>query len=94
MCIRDRSEHRTLGRVIGNSNPANNLRYEQMDGITSVYNGSSSAVVALTPFITAGSGKEAFSFATAHQHEGDVSAPVSGGLPDEQLARRLGITAR
>lgn len=45
------SEHRVLGRVIGNENPANNLIYEQTDGLTSIYNGPNSAVVALTPFL-------------------------------------------
>ena len=30
------SEHRVLGRVISNTNPANQLCYEQTDGLTSV----------------------------------------------------------
>jgi hypothetical protein len=47
------AEHRVLGRVIGNLNPANNYSYEQTDGLTSIYNGPSSAVVALTPFLSA-----------------------------------------
>ena len=42
--------------------PADNLTYEQTDGLTAVYNGTTSAVAALTPFITPGSGKMAFSF--------------------------------
>lgn len=33
-------------------------------------------------------------FATAIQHEGDVSLTGSGGLPDESIARKLGVTAR
>ena len=45
------SEHRVLGRVIGDERPANNLIYEQTDGLTSIYNGPNSAVVALTPFL-------------------------------------------
>jgi len=49
------AEHRVLGRVIGNENPANNLDYEQTDGLTSIYNGPNSAVVALTPFLAASS---------------------------------------
>jgi len=49
------AEHRVLGRVIGNSNPANNLDYEQTDGLTSIYNGPNSAVVALTPFLASSS---------------------------------------
>jgi len=58
-------EHRVLGRVISNSNPANNRNYETNDGITAVYNGKNSAVVALTPFLTSSS----------------VSIPVSGAPP-------------
>ena len=75
------SEHRTLGRVISNSNPANNLCYEQTDGITSVYNGSSSAVAALTPFLTAGSGKVAYSFLTARDNAYKVTIACTGGIP-------------
>jgi hypothetical protein len=56
------SEHRALGRVISNAPPtANELNYEQLGGIATVYNGSASAVAALTPFLTAGSGMTAFS---------------------------------
>lgn len=50
------AEHRVLGRVIGNKNPANNLTYEQTDGLASIYNGPNSAVVALTPFLTSSTG--------------------------------------
>ncbi|MGH9611954.1 MAG: hypothetical protein ACRD4P_02620, partial [Bryobacteraceae bacterium] len=74
------SEHRVLGRVISNTNPANNLYYEQTDGLTSVYNGNKSAVVALTPFLTASTGP-AYSFATAIANEATVSIPGTGGLP-------------
>jgi hypothetical protein len=50
-------EHRVLGRVISRSGPAaNNRNYEQTDGLTAVYNGPSSAVVALTPFLTPSNG--------------------------------------
>ena len=73
-------EHRVLGRVISNSNPANNRNYETNDGITAVYNGSSSAVVALTPFLTASTGP-GFSLATALANQGTVSIPVSGAPP-------------
>lgn len=75
------SEHRVLGRVIGNVNPANNLSYESTDGLSSVYNGSSSAVAALTPFLTASTGP-AYSFATAIANAGSVSLP-SGGSPPQ-----------
>lgn len=57
-------EHRVLGRVISNTNPANNLNYEQTDGLNAVYNGPKSAVAALTPFLTPSFGQP-YSFATA-----------------------------
>ncbi len=80
------SEHRVLGRVISNSNPANQLCYEQTDGLTSVYNGKQSAVVALTPFLSGGSGKTAFSLQAALQGAVAVSLPCTGGLPAPPVA--------
>jgi hypothetical protein len=89
------SEHRTLARAlpgisVGNTVfagidvfPADNLNYEQTDGLKSVYNGANSAVAALTPFITAGAGKTAFSYATAISGSSGVSVPTTGGLPVE-----------
>jgi hypothetical protein len=74
------SEHRVLGRVISNSNPANNLAYEQTDGLNAVYNGSSSAVAALTPFLTSSTGP-GYSLATALANQGTVSLPVTGNPP-------------
>jgi hypothetical protein len=74
------SEHRVLGRVIGNNNPANNLAYEQTDGLESIYNGPKSAVVALTPFLTPSTGP-GFSLATALAHQKSVSLPVTGSYP-------------
>ena len=74
------SEHRVLGRVISNSNPANNLAYEQTDGLNAVYNGPKSAVAALTPFLTSSTGSP-FSLAYALANQGSVSEPVSGGPP-------------
>jgi hypothetical protein len=73
-------EHRVLGRVISNSNPANNRNYETNDGITAVYNGPNSAVVALTPFLTPSTGP-GFSLQTALQNQASVSIPVSGTPP-------------
>ena len=73
-------EHRVLGRVISNSNPANNRNYETTDGITAVYNGSSSAVVALTPFLTSSTGP-GYSLQTALTNQGSVSIPVTGTPP-------------
>jgi hypothetical protein len=50
------SEHRALGRDIAGLQ-ANNLNYESTDGLDGVYSGPNSAVVALTPFLTASTGK-------------------------------------
>jgi hypothetical protein len=73
------SEHRVLGRVIGNVNPANNLTYEGIDGLTSIYNGSASAVVALTPFLTPSTGP-GFSLATACYNIRNIGVPSGGNL--------------
>jgi len=74
------AEHRVLGRVISNTNPANNLAYEQTDGLNAVYNGPNSAVAALTPFLTASTGP-GYSLATALANQGSVSLPVTGNPP-------------
>ena len=74
------SEHRVLGRVISNTNPANNLAYEQTDGLNAVYNGPNSAVAALTPFLTASTGP-GYSLAFALANQAAVSEPVSGAPP-------------
>jgi hypothetical protein len=75
------SEHRVLGRVIGGMDPANNLNYEQTDGLTSVYNGSNSAVAALTPFLAPGAGLSAYSLATALSGAPAIVVPTTGGIP-------------
>jgi hypothetical protein len=77
------AEHRVLGRVIGNNNPANNYNYEQTDGLTSIYNGSTtSAVAALTPFLTPSTGP-ALSLATALANHRAVTGSITttGGQP-------------
>jgi hypothetical protein len=73
-------EHRVLGRDIASETPANNRHYESVDGIRSVYNGSHSAVVALTPFLTASTGP-AFAFADAIANAASVWLKIPGGLP-------------
>ena len=73
-------EHRVLGRVISNSNPANNLAYESTDTLNAVYNGPNSAVAALTPFLTPSTG-QAYSLATALANQASVSEPVNGAPP-------------
>jgi hypothetical protein len=74
------TEHRVLGRVISNSNPANNLAYQQLDGLQSIYNGPNSAVAALTPFLTPSTGP-GYSLTTANVNFKQVSVPVSGSYP-------------
>jgi hypothetical protein len=73
-------EHRVLGRDLSESIPANNRNYETNDGINAVYNGPTSAVVALTPFLTSSTGP-GFSLQTALADQGSVSIPVSGTPP-------------
>ena len=80
------SEHRALGRDLGGEIPANNLCYEQTDGLTTVFNGPNSAVAALTPFVTkgtAGFSTTAYSLATARNNAENVTLPCTGGLPTE-----------
>jgi hypothetical protein len=74
------AEHRVLGRVISNTNPANNLAYEQTDGLNAVYNGPNSAVAALTPFLTPSTGP-GYSLATALANQSKVSLPATGNPP-------------
>jgi len=74
------AEHRVLGRVISSTNPANNLNYESTDGLNAVYNGSHSAVAALTPFLTSSTGP-GYSLETVTMHQADVALPISGGPP-------------
>lgn len=74
------AEHRVLGRVISNTNPANNLAYEQTAGLNAVYNGPNSAVAALTPFLTPSTGT-GYTLADALANQSTVSLPVTGGPP-------------
>jgi hypothetical protein len=71
-------EHRVLGRVIGNENPANNCTYEQLDGLQSIYNGPHSAVVALTPFLTSTTGP-GYSLQTAYSRAHLIAIQTAGG---------------
>jgi len=73
-------EHRVLGRDIANLIPANNINYEETDGLTAVFNGATSAVAALTPFLTPSTGP-AFSLAVALANQSTVSTPTVGGPP-------------
>jgi hypothetical protein len=75
------AEHRVLGRVIGEIDPPHNLNYEQTDGLTSVYNGSMSAVAALTPFLGPGTGLTAYSLSQAVAGAPALVVPTTGGLP-------------
>lgn len=73
-------EHRVLGNVILNSNQANNLNFEQTDTLTSVYHGSHSAVVALTPFLTPSTGP-GFSLSGAITGMASVGLSSTGNPP-------------
>lgn len=75
------AEHRVLGRVISNTNPANNVCYEQNANLDAVYTGPTSAVASLTPFLSPGTGLTAFSFETALANQSAVSLACSGGIP-------------
>ena len=75
------SEHRVLGRVIGNMNPANNLNYESTDSLTSVYNGGNSAVAALTPFLGPGAGLSPYMLAPALAGAPAIIVATTGGIP-------------
>ena len=77
------AEHRVLGSVILNANQPNNLNYEQLDGLLSVYNGANSAVAALTPFLTSSTGP-GFSLATALAQASSVGLPSTGNPPSYQ----------
>ena len=76
-------EHRVLGRDVSGSTPANNRNYETTDGLTSVFNGSGSAVVALTPFLSPGTGLRRCNFpdALSDAARKEILLPVSGGPP-------------
>jgi hypothetical protein len=72
------AEHRTLGRDLAGAIPANNLTFEQTAGITSIYNGPASAVVALTPFLTASTGP-GYPLYNALTSQHIVGLPTTGG---------------
>lgn len=78
------AQHRVLGRVTSNTNPANNFNYQQLDGLTAVYNGSTSAAAALTPFF-AGPGtnlaKLSFIGAINIANEMGLGIPSTDGPP-------------
>ncbi len=75
------AEHRVLGRVISNTNPANNLNYQQTDGLNAVYNGPNSAVAALTPFLSPKTGPGYSLATTLANQSGVASTNVTGNPP-------------
>jgi hypothetical protein len=79
------AEHRALGRAISpNIIPANQLAYEGTDGITTVYNGSKSAVAALLPFLTPNNQAKGYTLSNALANQKKVSIPVGGtAIPAE-----------
>ena len=80
------SQHRVLGRVIGNMNPANQKAYEQTDGLTSLAHGPNSAEDALAPFLNPATGP-AYSLQQALTNQGNViyQTPILDVLPDSNL---------
>ena len=66
------------------NNPANNYNFERTDGLTSIYNGPDSAVVALTPFLSSSASfSEAHTLvpATANYRIVTKGVTVGGSLP-------------
>ncbi len=74
------AEHRVLGQVILNANQPNNLYFESTDGLTSVYHGSSSAVAALTPFLSPKNGS-AYVLSEAVSGAKKVGLASKGSIP-------------
>ncbi len=78
------AEHRALGRAITpNLIPANQLNYEQQNGIFTVYNGKTSAVAALTPFLSPGDGLTEYSFLPAYAACPDLVDGTTGSIPTQ-----------
>ncbi len=75
-------EHRVLGRVINNVAQANNVNFEQTDGLTSVYNGSKSAVAALMPFLSPNTGPS-YTLGAAISAAGTVGLMSTGNPPPQ-----------
>ncbi len=80
------AEHRVLGRVIGNMNPANQKAYELTDGLTSLAHGLHSAEDALAPFLNPSTGP-GYSLQQALANQGSVilPSPIQDVLPASQL---------
>jgi hypothetical protein len=82
LCVE--AEHRALGRVIGQSIPANNLCYAQTAGIRLVYSGADSAVAALGPFVKPGAKDftaTGYALQDARRGARAWQLPCTGGLP-------------
>ena len=78
------SEHRALIRSISPALiPANQLNYEQTDGIATVFNGPNSAVAALTPFLSQSGPSVGYSLQTALAHVGGLGLRTFDNVPQE-----------
>ena len=76
------AEHRVLGRDIGGMDPADNYNFERTDGLTSIFNGPNSAVVALMPFLAPSANfSEAHTLAPALANYRIVTQGVTVGGP-------------
>ena len=78
------AEHRALGRAIEpNLIPANEINFQQDNYVYTVYNGNSSAVKALTPFLAPGSGLTKYSLQDALNNASKVTLPTYHSVPLE-----------
>jgi hypothetical protein len=76
------SQHLALGRSLNpNIIPANNINYQQQGSVLTVYNGSHSAVAALTPYLAPASGTSAYSLQTALTGAPSVWLQTGGNIP-------------
>jgi hypothetical protein len=75
------AEHRALGRDAAEAIPANNVCFEQNDGILSIFHGKNSALAVLQPFLTPGPGKTGFMLKPALAGAPAIVLPCTGNPP-------------
>jgi hypothetical protein len=76
------SQHRALGRSLNpDITPSNNNNYEPQDNILTVYNGTYSAVAALSPYLAPSSGANSYLLQTALAGAPSVWLQTTGSIP-------------
>lgn len=75
------AEHRALGRDAAEAIPANNVCFEQNDGILSIFHGPNSALAVLQQFLMPGPGKAAFMLKPALAGAPAIILPCTGNPP-------------